>query len=155
MTQNYGPIKNIDRYLGARVYEKIAGERFVERVALVDSALAEMQTRLIKMRGIAVKSSGGLLSDEERAECQRSVDVLKKEIDGLASLISQDDDHAIAGKEMDRTLSSAAEILNELKGFGDQKDPGAANGSGGAPSKGSSENGLDDEDVADWMRSLM
>jgi hypothetical protein len=165
MTQDDGPIRNIDRYLGARAYEKIAGERFAERVALTDEALTEIQMRLIKMRGMAIRSSGAALSDEERAVCQMEVDYLKEEIDVLASAISEvngeefdaaDRDPALTEAEMDRALARAAEILDELygrSGFDDAKAPQTADDSGEGPRRGLP--GLDDDEVSDWMKSLM
>ncbi|MDR3254634.1 MAG: hypothetical protein LBT31_03600 [Synergistaceae bacterium] len=166
MTQNYGPIKNIDKFLGARAYEKIAGERLAERFAVTDGALAELLRRLIRMRGIAVRSSGDLISNEERALFQREVDSIKKEIDEIAEAISSiceaprapGGDLEAAAREMDSALSNAVEILNELDSL---NDPGASAGSAelSGPGPDTAENTgadrLDDDELTDWMNSLM
>jgi wobble nucleotide-excising tRNase len=142
---------NLNRYIGAKAYENIAGKGFVEKLTLVDKALFEILRRLVRMRVLAIKSATAKQPDETESELaarQKEVKCLEEEINAIASLLSafQETDVSKIKDELlpvidqaDSDLSRAMKMLEEITGAGAEKaknDP------------------LENPQIADWMNSL-
>ncbi|MDR1943475.1 MAG: hypothetical protein LBQ19_01500 [Synergistaceae bacterium] len=132
--------RNIDRYLGARVYEKISGKGFVERLAATDTTLSEITGKLIAMRGIALESihlpqDGD--ADSKRLELQARIDSLKKEITDIASSFSEFMENWPESSDEEQSALALEKIDEASVGFEEEpKDP------------------LDREKLDLWLKSL-